>query len=179
MCAGGQVLYHRGDAHDGAAVQLQSLADRSVLAKVFASSFAGQHDAIWRVQCALQIARDGRQRKDTKEVPICKAHGLLHFELSVAHGFAHDPQSGDRLHLRKIALEPFRNPIVRSAERRGGRTRRLSSHRGTIDILVAGDESLVAQLLSNKQARKDPRRESNRQANDIYGGVEPVARQVA
>ncbi len=194
---GRQVLQHGrhpqrmpgGDAGSGGAgsrrlvgrLHLQDIADRPVAVEVLAGHGPGDHHRVRLLERRRQVPRQGRQGKhgedggiDPGEIPLG--------DRDVGGPAAH---RGQRLHQTRGDDAGKHRPQLAGDGGLGGvvvRARGLA-RRGQIvgdlvDLLVAGQPAVVAELVADELGDQDRRGEGDRQSQDADPGIEPVARQV-
>ncbi len=197
---GRQVLDHGGDLHRAPGdvllrgigpppgprtqgLDLQRVPDRQITPEVLARHPPRDHDGVRLLQRRPQVARQGRNREHLEDVRIGPGESLV--------GDDRGPWTAAK------------RDVWRPAEtRHGGGSRILrpqpggnaggglvADHRGLagfhdelghlVDLRVAGDPTVVAELAPDELGDQDRRGQGHRQPQDADGRVEPVALQVA
>src|SRR5258708_37893407 len=119
------------------------------------------------------------ERQDFEDIRICPGNVVARLEIAMTQSDLFARKARGALHPWKVELHP-RGHVRRNDRNENRASARYNSKRGdSINVLVCGNEALVAEFVAHEKTDHNRRGESHRKAADVDARVEPIAREVA
>jgi hypothetical protein len=174
----------RGVEEGGRHVEIERLADHILAPEILARSGLSEDDCVGLLEGGRWIACDGGKLEHLEEVRISKGRDRLP-DAAVARvgGLMHDCLDRDQARTGhdagELLFQDALDAAVDEVAEDGRLARLLDRARQLVDLGVAGDPAVIAELVADELRHQDCSGEGYGEAEYADRRIEPVARKVA